>query len=140
LKGDPTIAAKRIAQEILNNNYSGFNVLLLGGETTPVLPKDHGTGGRNQQFAISTLKEFSNYQGSWVLTAVSSDGSDFLADVAGAIVDNESIESCQQKGLDIRSYNENFDSNTILNKLGQSLVKTGYTNTNVGDLIVFILD
>ncbi len=140
LSGNPANAAIKIAKKILNDNYSGLDTLLIGGETTPVIPNRHGRGGRNQHYVLVSLLEMSGYDGSWALAAVSTDGSDFLAEVAGAIVDNESFEIFQRKGLDLNSYIKNYDSNTFLNELGQSLIITGNTNTNVGDLIVYILD
>jgi glycerate-2-kinase len=80
-----------------------------------------------------------NYPGPWVLASVGSDGSDFLPDVAGAIVDNSSLARARTKGLDVKAYTDRYDSNTLLERLGASLVITGATGTNVGDVVLYLL-
>lgn len=139
LRGEPGIIAREIAEEILQEKYSEFDVLLLGGETTPILPENHGKGGRNQHYIIETLQALANYPGEYVVASVSSDGSDYLPNIAGAIIDNDTLNQVRKRGLSIQSSIEKFDSFNLLNALGKSLVRTGYTNTNVGDLVVYIL-
>jgi glycerate-2-kinase len=80
-----------------------------------------------------------SYPGKWVLASIGSDGSDFLPDVAGAIVDNSSLARARAKGLDVKAYADRYDSNTLLGKLGGSLVITGATGTNVGDVVLYLL-
>ena len=75
----------------------------------------------------------------WVIASIGTDGSDFLPDVAGAVVDNHSLEYAEVKGMDVQSYLDGYDSNRLLGKLGSSLVITGDTGTNVGDVIVYLL-
>ncbi|GAI36533.1 unnamed protein product, partial [marine sediment metagenome] len=65
-------------------------------------------------------------------------GSDFLPDVAGAIVDQNSLGIAQAKGIDVKSYIERYDSNTLLDSIGNSLIITGDTGTNVGDIVVYL--
>ena len=79
------------------------------------------------------------YPGEWVIASVGTDGSDFLPDVAGAVVDKHSLEYAEAKGIDVQSYLDRYDSNRLLGKLGSSLVITGDTGTNVGDVIVYLL-
>ena len=79
------------------------------------------------------------YAGEWVVVSVGTDGSDFLPDVAGAIVDNNSLGNARAKGIDVKSYLDRYDSNTLLRKIGGSLIVTGDTGTNVGDIIVYAL-
>ena len=55
--GETNAAARLRAKEILAGKYSGFDLLILGGETTPRLPDGHGIGGRNQQYAAVSLLE-----------------------------------------------------------------------------------
>ena len=78
-----------------------------------------------------------NYIGEWVAASAGTDGSDYLPGVAGAIIDNSSILELRRQSLDIRTYIERFDSNTLLMKLGNALIKTGDTGTNVGDIMVY---
>jgi glycerate-2-kinase len=138
-KGDPNEMAKLIAKEILNSKYKGYDVILIGGETTPKLPENSGKGGRNQHYAAVSMVALKKYPGEWVMASVGTDGSDFLQDVAGAIVDKISLNTAKSKRIKIHSYLDRYDSNTLLNKIGNSLIITGSTGTNVCDIAVYIL-
>ena len=138
-KGETTTAARSRAGEILGSKYAGYDAIILGGETTPRLPAAAGKGGRNQHYAAVSLEAMESYPGQWVLASVGSDGSDFLPDVAGAIVDNSSLARARAKGLDVKAHTDRYDSNTLLEKLGGSLVITGATGTNVGDVVLYML-
>lgn len=138
-KGETTTAALLRAKEIIDGKYAGYNAILIGGETTPSLPANHGKGGRNQHFAAVTMVAMKEYAGEWVFAAVGTDGSDFLPEVAGAIVDNNTLSRAKEKGIDVQSYLERYDSNTLLDKTGDSLMVTGSTGTNVCDIMVYIL-
>jgi len=137
--GDPNLVSYKRAREIIKGKYRDCNVILIGGETTPKLPKNCGKGGRNQHYAANSLLSMEKYPGRWTLVAFSTDGSDFLPNVAGAIVDNNSLISARKKGIDIQSYLKRYDSNTLLKKIGNSLIITGPTGTNVCDIILYIL-
>lgn len=138
--GDPTEMAKLRAEEILNWKYKDYNVILVGGETTPQLPGNHGKGGRNQHFAAVSMAALKDYSGEWVMTSVGTDGSDYLEDIAGAIVDENSLNTARSKKIEIETYLDRYDSNTLLEKIGNSLIKTGNTGTNVGDIAIYILN
>lgn len=138
-KGDTTTVAKSRVNEILNKRYAGYDTLLIGGETTPKLPERAGKGGRNQHFAAVSMLAMKEYAGEWALASVGTDGSDFLPDVAGAIVDSNSLDISNNRGIDVNSYLDRYDSNTLLNEIGGSLIITGDTGTNVGDIIVYVL-
>ncbi len=137
--GDPNLVSYKRAREIIKGKYGNCNVILIGGETTPKLPKNYGKGGRNQHYAAVSLLSMERYPGRWTLVAFSTDGSDFLPNVAGAIVDNNSLISARKKGIDIQAYVNKYDSNTLLKKIGNSLIITGPTGTNVCDIILYIL-
>ena len=138
-KGDTATTAQFRAEEILSARYAGYDAVLIGGETTPKLPDRAGKGGRNQHYAAVSMLAMKEYAGEWTLASVGTDGSDFLPNVAGAIVDNNSLDTAKGKGIDVNSYLDRYDSNTLLKKIGQSLIVTGNTGTNVGDVIVYIL-
>ena len=138
-KGDTATVAISRAQEILNMKYTGYDTILIGGETTPKLPAAAGRGGRNQHYAAVSMQAMRQYRDQWVIASVGTDGSDFLPDVAGAIVDNNSLDNAKAKGIDVPSYLKRYDSNTLLDKIGDSLVITGDTGTNVGDVIIYLL-
>ncbi len=138
-KGDTSIMARLRAEEILSSNYAGYNVVLIGGETTPKLPSNAGRGGRNQHYAATTMLTMKDYQGGWTVASAGTDGSDFLPEVAGAIVDNNSLHKAIARNIDVQSYLNRYDSNTLLQKIGDSLIITGNTGTNVGDIIAYVL-
>ena len=138
-RGDTTAVAWSRAKEILDAKYAGRDVLLIGGETTPKLPTSAGRGGRNQHYAAVSMLAMEPYPSEWLTASVGTDGSDFLEDVAGAIVDNDSLEKAKAKGIDVKPYLDGYDSNTLLSEIGSSLVITGDTGTNVGDIIIYLL-
>ncbi|MGD9116417.1 MAG: DUF4147 domain-containing protein [Dehalococcoidia bacterium] len=136
--GDTAGVARFRAGEIIANKHAGHDVLLIGGETTIKLPPEAGSGGRNQHYAAVSMLALADYPENWLVAAVGTDGSDFLPDVAGAMVDRNSLDTAKAKGLDIAAYIEKCDSNTLLKAIGNSLVETGDTGTNVGDVIVYL--
>ncbi len=138
-KGDTTIAAEKHAAEIIDAKYKGYDVILIGGETTPTLPDPHGKGGRNQHYAAVSMLAMQDFSGEWVVASVGTDGSDFLPDVAGAIVDNNSLADARRRQIDVESHLETYDTNTLFKKLGHSLIETGNTGTNVCDIVVYII-
>lgn len=137
--GDTESAAVQRAKEILEGNYKGYDALIIGGETTPTLPSKHGKGGRNQHYAACTLPLFDGYPDDWALACVGTDGSDFIPDVAGAIVDRECFSKIKLNVPDFEKMIECYDSNTLLSYTGNSLIITGNTHTNVGDIILYLL-
>jgi glycerate 2-kinase len=138
-KGDTTAVAWSRADEILKMRYAGYNVILIGGETTVTLPASAGRGGRNQHYAAVSMLAMERYPGEWVVAGVGTDGSDFLPDVAGAIVDQDCLNRAKVEGIKVKSYLERYDSNRLLEQIGCSLVVTGDTGTNVGDIIIYLL-
>ncbi len=138
-RGDTSALARLRAREILSTKNAAYNVFLIGGETTPTLPVSAGRGGRNQHYVAISMLAMEGYAGEWVVASSGTDGSDFLPDVAGAIVDNNSLANLRTQKVDVRTYLDQYDSNTLLNKLGDSIIITGDTGTNVGDVTVYIL-
>jgi glycerate 2-kinase len=137
--GNTETAACQRAQEILNTIYKRHDAIIIGGETTPVLPDNHGTGGRNQHYAALTMFLLNNYPGEWLSASVATDGSDYMADVAGAIVDRSSLDNLKKKNFDIRPYLKSYNSYALLKETGNSIILTGSTGTNVGDVILYLL-
>jgi glycerate 2-kinase len=137
--GDTEKVARQRAREILGSRYKGYNALILGGETTPTLPAEPGKGGRNQHYVALTLQLLTNYPGDWVASSVGTDGSDYQPEVAGAIADNHSLSAILEKEPDFHARLEDFDSNTLLSMVDNSLIITGSTHTNVGDIILYLL-
>ena len=138
-KGDTATVAISRANEILSSRYTGYDAVIIGGETTPRLPASAGKGGRNQHYAATSMLAMKGYAGQWLVASIATDGSDFLPNVAGAIVDNDSLAKTKASGVDVKSHLDRYDSNTLLNKIGNSLVITGDTGTNVGDVMLYLL-
>ena len=139
LRGDTAAVARIRAEEIISGNYPDCDAVILGGETTPTLPENHGKGGRNQHYVAVSMQYMKDYPGEWTIASTGTDGSDYLPEVAGAIIDNYSWNRAMEKGIGISLYVEKFDSNTLFSKMGNSLIITGGTGTNVGDIIVYVL-
>jgi glycerate 2-kinase len=138
-KGDTGEIAFYRAKEISYGKYDNYNAILLGGETTPTIPEKSGKGGRNQHYAAVSLLAMKEYPGRWLVASVGTDGSDYISDVAGAMVTSESTGIAESSGLNIQSYIDRFDSHMLLKKLDGSLIETGSTGTNVGDVILYLL-
>lgn len=138
-KGDTAEAAYMRAREILDGKYQGYDAIMIGGETTPKLSENAGKGGRNQHYAAMSMMAMKSYPGYWVVASVGTDGSDYLPDVAGAIVDNNTLLRATSRGIDVKAYIDRFDSNTLFKKIGGSLIITGNTGTNVSDMMLYLL-
>jgi len=138
-KGDTTAVARSRAAEIIAGKFAGHDVIILGGETTPRVLPWSGRGGRNQHYAAASLLAMAEYPGDWLVTSVGTDGSDYLNEIAGAVVDRETLSAAHRGMIDIETYIQRFDSNTLLNQIGGSLIVTGETGTNVGDVILYML-
>ena len=139
ITGVPEAAARKIATDILDGKYRDYDVLLAAGETTPVLPRNHGRGGRNQHFAAGTLSALRDLPGNWTHLSLGSDGSDYLPDVAGALVDGSLTEKIAGRELNLSDFLDRFDTNSLFTNLGGCLVETGPTGTNVSDLMIYVL-
>ena len=139
LSGEPAIAAELVAEEINKGEYSKYNVIILGGETSPSLPDNYGQGGRNMHFTAVSLLALENIKNEWVMASVATDGQDYLKNVAGAIIDSNSLSIARAKEIDVENYIKSYDTYSLFRKLGSSIVETNKTGTNVGDVVLYIL-
>jgi len=112
----------------------GEGLLVLGGETTVMLPGTPGRGGRNQHLALAAALEIAG-RADLLLLAAGSDGSDGNTADAGALVDGGTLRRGEDGGLDAARCLAAADSGRFLEASGD-LVHTGATGTNVGDLIL----
>jgi hydroxypyruvate reductase len=103
-----------------------------GGEPTVRLPANPGRGGRNQHLALAVARRLAGRSGVWFL-AGASDGSDGSTNLAGAVVDGETIGRGQGAGFDATAALVRADSTQFLEAAGATL-HTGPTGTNVMDL------
>jgi hydroxypyruvate reductase len=106
-------------------------VLISGGETTVTVRSD-GTGGPNQELALSGALEISP---GVVLGSVDTDGLDGSTDAAGALVDASTVT---EKGRAQSALDAN-DAYPLLDE-HDALLFTGETGTNVNDLRILVVE
>jgi hydroxypyruvate reductase len=106
-------------------------VLISGGETTVTVRSD-GTGGPNQELALSGALEIPSEV---VLGSVDTDGLDGSTDAAGALVDARTVTD---RG-DAQSALGANDAYPLLDEY-DALLETGETGTNVNDLRVMVVE
>ena len=140
MRGDTSKYAYAMAAKVKEGRYKGFGALLIGGETAPTLPQNAGAGGRNQHYSAVSMLAMQGYASPWLAASAGTDGSDYLPDVAGAMVDDRSLDTAKASGLDVEEYIQRFDSNTLFTGMGRSLIVTGPTGTNVSDVLLYLLD
>ncbi|SFG77081.1 hydroxypyruvate reductase [Halopelagius inordinatus] len=135
VRGEAREAAKThdaIAEEIAatGDPVSPPAVVLSGGECTVTVRGD-GEGGPNLEFCLSAARELETAA---VVAAVDSDGEDGGTDVAGAVVDDRTVESGDEAAAALADN----DALPYL-RARNALVRTGPTGTNVNDLRVVVV-
>ena len=134
LQGEAREVGRELAQRLRKDSLNRVRpfCLIAGGETTVTL-KGNGKGGRNQELALSAVKELGGFE-NVALIALATDGDDGPTDAAGAVVTGESAQRAKALGLDAADYLSRNDAYPFFEALGD-LLKTGPTGTNVNDLI-----
>ena len=107
-----------------------------GGELT-VMVKGSGKGGRAQEFALASALALQGAPGVWAV-GFGTDGRDGPTDVAGAIVDGNTVARGKAKRLNAAAYLKRNDSYAFFNKVGGHII-TGPTGTNVNDLYLVLV-
>jgi len=105
--------------------------LLCAGESTVALTGEHGEGGRDQEIALAALLEIRDDE---LILPFSSDGRD-NTDHAGAIGDSTTRAHALAQNLSVEEHLAQHRSYDFFKTSGDAL-HTGYTGTNVSDLIV----
>jgi len=128
-----------IAREVRASGQPGRApaCLISGGETTVTLAREHGLGGRNQEFVLAAAREVAGME-NVVLLSAGTDGTDGPTDAAGAIADGLTLKRAAAKGLDAGEILARNDSYHFFEPLGD-LVRTGPTGTNVADVHVMLV-
>ncbi len=112
--------------------------VLAAGETT-VHVVGGGSGGRNQECALGMVRRLNRCDRPAVAASVGTDGVDGPTDAAGAVVDTTTLSRAIAAGLDApERYLDDNDSYRFFDRL-DDLIRTGPTNTNVGDLQVILI-
>jgi glycerate 2-kinase len=159
LEGEAAAAAARLVRA--GRAATGDRVaLVVGGETTVTLGggeearpgsggapgRDSGTGGavsgpgvggRNQELALAAARELAGGRGELVLT-LATDGEDGPTRFAGALVGNATWEGLERAGANPARALLRHDSQRALAALPGTLLETGPTGTNVGDLAFYL--
>ena len=134
LDGDATEVGRALALQLITAPPG--TCLLHGGETTVLLPAPHGTGGRNQQLALSAAEALAAPDAPrTVVLAAGTDGRDGPTDAAGAVVTNDTWRSIAGAGIDPVAALERCDAYQALRAVDALLI-TGPTGTNVGDVVI----
>jgi glycerate 2-kinase len=107
--------------------------LLSGGEVTVRLKNPHGSGGRNQQFALACALAGNDL----VVLSAGSDGIDGNSPAAGAIADATTVARAQALGIDAATALAGFDAYPLFSALGDTLI-TGPTHNNLRDLRILL--
>ena len=116
--------------------------VIASGETT-VRVTGSGRGGRNQEFALALVERLAAPPGerarSWVVAAsIGTDGIDGPTDAAGGMVDSTTLQRARAAGIgEPSAFLANNDAYRFLDAVGD-LVKTGPTDTNVGDMQILV--
>ena len=110
------------------------SVLICGGELVVTVGSAKGSGGRNQEFALSMAPRIAG-SARIVAASADSDGSDGPTERAGGIVDGLTMERLAAVGVDYFASMAEHDSEGALREIGDTF-DTGVRGTNVQDLRV----
>jgi glycerate 2-kinase len=113
-------------------------VCVLGSGETTVRVLGGGRGGRNQEFALALAAGLARVGGRALAASLGTDGIDGPTDAAGAIVDATTLARARAAGLDPDDHLARNDAYAFFDALGD-LVRTGPTDTNVGDVQILLL-
>jgi hydroxypyruvate reductase len=111
--------------------------VISAGETT-VTVTGRGQGGRNQEFTLAMAEPLARHGIQAAASSIGTDGIDGPTDAAGAIVDATTLDRAAAAGLDVQRYFHDNNTYAFFDALGD-LVRTGPTDTNVGDLQVVLI-
>jgi len=123
-----------IAREIVSKNRPlEFPCAVIGGgETTVKISEEAGIGGPNQEFSLGAAAGIDRI-GSVVVVGLDTDGTDGPTEIAGGVVDNQTVNRANAAGIDLHACLDRHDTTTALKQLDDT-INTGATGTNVNDL------
>jgi hydroxypyruvate reductase len=131
---DYQAAAEYLLQRIAKLQQTCSKVCLLSvGEISVKVEQAQGIGGRNQHFVLECAARIANSGQRVTILSAGSDGIDGNSPAAGGIADHTTAARAEALGLSVSSALNRFDSYTLLEALGDTLV-TGPSGNNVRDL------
>lgn len=146
---DVEVEVRRCLEELRTlRSRKGAWCLIGGGEPTVKLVDAliRGQGGRNQQFVTALLaclqaesrQGVSSWcTGDWAVVSAGTDGEDGPTDAAGGYLDPGILRRSLGSALDIQHHLRHNNTYPYLHALN-SLLRTGFTHTNVCDLRIFL--
>uniref|UniRef100_A0A1I7UP45 Glycerate kinase n=1 Tax=Caenorhabditis tropicalis TaxID=1561998 RepID=A0A1I7UP45_9PELO len=149
LSGNAAEIGKQFAEIINSEDIRNHSILkgaelqypaafVFGGETTVILGKNPGKGGRNQEMVLSCLSSLiPSPPHRFVFLSAGTDGQDGPTDVAGAIISSEDPPASSPS-----EFLKNSDSYSFWSQYngGRSHLKTGPSGTNVMDIQILVLE
>jgi hydroxypyruvate reductase len=156
LLDDATFTAQRIVDELVRfkeaglpdedggaNGEARFSCMIWGGETTVRLGAGEAApGGRCQELALAAadaLHAEAERGVGLTLLAAGTDGRDGNTDATGAVVDATTWDAILATGRDPADDLADHRSHASLDAVG-ALLRTGLSGTNVGDIVVGIVE
>jgi glycerate 2-kinase len=113
-------------------------VCVVGAGETTVRVVGRGRGGRNQEMALAVASTLAALREPAAFLSQGTDGVDGPTDAAGGLVDTTTLARAQAAGVDPAASLADNDAYHALGRL-DDLVRTGPTDTNVGDLQVLVI-
>ncbi len=128
-----------IAKEIVQNHrpLRPPCAIIGGGETIVKIDDEFGLGGPNQEFVLAAAFDIAGLN-QVLVAGIDSDGSDGPTEIAGAIVDGQTLDRAQAADIDLCASLKNHNATKAFLKLGDE-INTGATGTNVNDLKVMVI-
>jgi hydroxypyruvate reductase len=136
--GEAREAGPRLVARALDYARSGERACLVASGETTVKVRGTGKGGRNQELVLAALPDLASASRPVFLASVASDGVDGPTDAAGAWAGPDLASRANDAGLDAVRALENNDAYSFFDALG-NLIRTGWTDTNVGDLQIVVV-
>ncbi len=135
LQGEARLLAADHAALALRS--TGPLVILSGGEVT-VTRRGDGIGGPNAEYALALAIALQGARGIHAL-ACDTDGVDGAAEVAGAIIDPQTLTRARAAGIDPTHSLSRNDAHGFFERVGSQVI-TGPTLTNVNDFRALLID
>lgn len=133
-------AAEYLLQRIATLQQTYPKVCLLSvGEISVKVEQGQGIGGRNQHFVLECAARIAKSGQRVTILSAGSDGIDGNSPAAGGIADQTTVTRAEALGLSVSSALKRFDSYTLLEALGDTLI-TGPSGNNVRDLRMLLAE
>lgn len=128
-----------IIRQSIMENLSNKLALIGSGELTVTI-KGKGIGGRNQEMLLGFLDSIRKKEISYefVMIGANLDGIEGNSNAMGALIDNVILDQIRKEDINIRSYLENNNSNSLFRILETDIV-TNPTGCNVNDLLLVLV-